>query len=352
MGEAIDISPEHEAVRKGRISSSRIAAVMGVDRYVTPLQVWCDILGLDPETKRPAKPKVKSPQEESVERAKRRGRRLERECVAYGAEEMVNITGHEVEVVDMPAVVHPIHDWISDKPDAGYKLPDGRIVLVDAATVGGAEIFHKRWGDAQTDQVDDPVLLRDLWHLLCHPDSERVMNPVLVGGWKFDFQWWMVERDAELEELIVGQAHAWYERHVVKQSPPPATVSDGRLLARLYTGNQAELKGDPDVLEWAIEAKRLGAEAARMKHETDKIRMRIRERLGEHTSYRWGQGRKVTLSKAKPRAKVNWHRVATELGAKVPVEDFSQIVKNCTYDEQRERSLRITIPGLAEDDDA
>lgn len=329
------------------IGGGQVAAVMGLDPHKSALEVWFEL------TRRPKHGEgAEPPEERKRKRALERHRALESVCITYGTEELEQITGHVCTPESPGLVVHPEHAWAVSAPPCAWSVAGQELVLGVPKTVSGAEIFHKRWGQEQTDQVADAVLAADQWHMLLRPDVRRCMNPVLIGGWKFNFSWWMVERDDELGAMLLERAGAWYEQYVVKGQPPPAVPRDDALLSRLWSGRKdQQIRPEMELVEIAVEAKRLSIEGDRLKHQADKLRTRLRERMGDATAMRWGENRKVTLSVASPKKVVHWQGVATELGSRIAPEEFTALIAKNTYEKLDKRTMKITIPGFDDEDD-
>jgi hypothetical protein len=327
------------------ITGSQIAAVLGMDPHKSALEAWFEITG-----RRKYGEGAEPPDERRRRRALERHRALERICLEYGTEELETIVGRVAEPVELPYASLPDSPWAQSRPPAAWRVGD-ELVLGVPKTVSGAEIFHKRWGTERTDQVADAVLVADQWHMLHYPDAHRCLNPVLIGGWKFNFSWWMVEADPELGKILLERAHAWHVEYVEKNQPPPAVPRDDVLLARLYAGRKdQQTQAGPELIELCAQAKRLGAEADRLSHQNDKLRTQIREMLADCTAARWGGDRKVTLSLAKPTKAVHWQGVATDLAAKLPSDLFTETIAKHTYEKLDKRILRITIPGFEDDE--
>lgn len=328
------------------LGANNVAAVLGMDPHKTALEVWFELTrrarhgaGAEP------------PEEKRRKRALERHQALESVCIEYGTEELTTLTGQLCSSVHLPTVSLPDHPWAVSTPRCAWKAGE-ELVLGVPKTMSGAEVFHKRWGQENTDQVSDATLIADQWHLLHHPNAERCFNPVLVGGWKFNFSWWMVDKDLDLGAMLLERAHAWYVEHVQGDKPPAAVPRDDALLSRLWSGRKDQsYRPDMEFVEIATEAKRLGIEGNRYRRLSDKLRTRLRELMADATSSRWGEGRKVTLSAVTPTKAANWQAIATELGAKIPSSEFAALVAKHTYEKLPKRTLRITIPGFEDDED-
>lgn len=330
---------------QGQLTERHVAAALGFDPYKSPLEVWYELTG-----KRKPSDGAEAPDDRRKRRAIERQSKLESECDAFGGEELETITGMAVVREELPRTT--LEPWASATPRSAWRISDGELVLGMPKTVSGAEMFHKRWGEQNTDQVSDPVLIAAHWQMHHFPDVRRTLVPTLIGGWTFNFSWWMIGADKDLGEQIYDQARTWYEAHVRKDMMPSPIPRDNPLLARLWPGRKnKEMRGDVDAIELAVEAKRLKIEVDRLKHANDVACTKLRNLMQDATALRWGKDRKVTLSISTTKKLVDWQRVATELGAKIDPEDYGALLKACTYEKQTPRTMRISIPGFAEEDE-
>jgi putative phage-type endonuclease len=188
--------------RRTGIGGSDAAAVLGLSRWRSPLDVYLEKTGTDVEiTDTPAM---------------YWGRRLERVIL----EAYVEQTGV---AVDAPVGVYRMLRS-STRPWQIYS-PDGMAAdrLVEIKTARTAE----GWGEPGTDEVPDDYAIQ-VQHGMAVTGLPRCDVAVLIGG--SDFRVYTVERDnALIADLIAAEAAFW-QRVERRDPPPPRTYTEAQRL--------------------------------------------------------------------------------------------------------------------------
>jgi len=182
------------ADRKYYIGGSDEAALLGVSPWRTPLDVFLEKTG------------DATPFEGND--ATYWGTRLE----DVVAEEYARRTGNKVRRRNA-VLVHPEHDFLRanlDREIVGQK----RILECKTAGLRSAD----SWGEDGTDQVPD-YYLPQVAHYMAVTGATGADVAVLIGGQ--DFRIYHVERDLELERLVLERAVQFWHDHVVPRVPPP-----------------------------------------------------------------------------------------------------------------------------------
>lgn len=195
--------------RRTGIGGSDIAAILGLSRYKTPLQVWREKRG--------------EVIDDADNAAMRWGRYLEPVVRQAYADE----TGREV-LLPSGILRHPTRPFMVASLD-GF-TEDRRVF--EAKTARTAE----GWGEAGSDQVPQAYLLQVQWYMAITGFAVADVA-ALIGG--SDFRVYPIEADAELHELMIDAA-AEFWRSVERGEPPePLTVSDA--VARWGRSSRADL---------------------------------------------------------------------------------------------------------------
>jgi len=234
------LTPQDLALRTRGIGASEVAAILELDPYKGPIDVW---LRKATPTRGPLLPP--SPPSPAAE------------------------MGHAIEPVIRQLYME--RTGIEVKPTATTVHPDFAFVLATADGLGeqsgleiklvGANMAH-HWGDAGDPAgVPDYVITQTAQNMAVF-DRDRWDVCALVGG--TDLRLWTIERDADLEaSLIEAQADFW-ERYVLgDEAPPMPDVGSRReYMRKRYPGStktRARQLGAEEELEIAVLVEQLVA---------------------------------------------------------------------------------------------
>ena len=169
---AVDLTPGSPAWLRV-VTASKVAAIVGVSPYESPLSMWRKMRGLDaPDPDNPAM---------------ERGRLLEPAVLAWWHARHPDARL----VAEQPTWTLDGITWGAATPDEVVIL-DGDLVAVEAKTTSSWEA----WGEPGTDEVPAWYAAQACWQLAMCPDARRVHVPVL--GPRLDFREYVVERDDDL----------------------------------------------------------------------------------------------------------------------------------------------------------
>lgn len=218
--------------RRQGLGGSDMAAVMGVDKYRTPLQVFLQKTGILKDS--------------DPTRFTYWGNRLE-ELVA---DEFSIQSGKKVQRLNR-LLRHPEHSFITGN--------------IDRRIVGEPAVLECKTASAyKADDWDGAAPINyiiQLQHYLMLTGAERGYFAVLIGG--NDFRHFEMKRDDGLIADIESAAKNFWLKHVVPGVPPEATAGDNEILLDLYRDPSDEVLEMDD--EWEL-ACRLYLEA----HEIEK----------------------------------------------------------------------------------
>ena len=239
--------------RETGIGGSDIAAVLGLDRFRQPYDVWAEKVGLTPREEA----------ELLSDDPRFWGHHLEQPIAEAYAKRASEARGEPVKVRRVNQTRrHPEYPWL--------------VANIDRDVVGerrGLEIknvtpwLRSAWGDEGTDEAAD-YYVPQAHHYLLVLDYDRWDLAAYFGG--ADLRVYHFLRSREFDELIIERTHAFWHDHVLAGEPPPFDFEfqhAERTLEQLYPGVNArkvvQLGDRGQVLADALElarAHRLNAE--------------------------------------------------------------------------------------------
>jgi putative phage-type endonuclease len=193
-----------EARKKG-LGGSDIAAILGLSKWRSPMDVWADKRGLtDPIDENPAMV---------------RGRILEPAIADWYAE---TTNSKVIEGPEMP-VAGP-HEWMLASPDR-YVLSGGNRFGLEIKTARSA----RDWGDEGSDNIPVYYATQVAWYMAC-TDADRwdVATLFMIND---EFRTYTLNRDKTVEDRLVEVCGDWWETHMIKGEPP---TIDGSNAAAKY----------------------------------------------------------------------------------------------------------------------
>lgn len=192
--------------RKG-IGGSDVAAICGLSRYKSALEVYLDKLGEIP-------PKEDNPKMKA-------GRMLEPVIADWFTEE-TGIRVQEQKCIfqhkDYPFMLANIDRWVIGE-NAGLEIKNT------------GEYSRHDWFDGQTEVIPTEYQLQAN-HYMAVLGAERWYVAVLIGGW--DFQWRVIERDEHLIKNLITIEQAFWQHNVLEKNLPQVTSQDTDLLNQMY----------------------------------------------------------------------------------------------------------------------
>lgn len=233
--------------RKG-LGGSDIAAICGMSRYKSPMEVYLDKLGEIPSLE--DNPKMKA------------GRMLEPVIAEWFAEE----TGMKVQRQnsifqhkEYPFMLANIDRWLPGL-NAGLEIKNT------------GEYSREDWSGTQA----PTEYILQCNHYMAVTGADRWFICVLIGGW--DLQWKVIERDDELiNNLITIEKEFWYN-NVLAKNPPALSHQDTRYINFTYSDSKPNSSVDlPEesypIIQSLISAKE-AKRAAEIEEETAKNRIK------------------------------------------------------------------------------
>jgi predicted phage-related endonuclease len=246
----VDLTPGSSAW--GRlVSGSKVAAMLGVSPWSSPLATWLEMKGQVPRDG------------DGGTEAKRRGHFLEPAILAWWRDRHPNLLSYEEQPTNW------FEDWGIATLDALAMTEDYEWVIAEAKSTSSWD----GWGKEGTDEVPLYYLAQVLWQMACTPQAERAY--VAAIGPFLDFREYVIERDDEKIEDLVRKVRAFKES-LEGDDPPeldghPATL---KAVSRLHLGvvkKEVATIPDADAREY-VEAE-AALEAAQERQRTIKSKL-------------------------------------------------------------------------------
>ncbi|MGW8374290.1 lambda-exonuclease family protein [Streptomyces sp. ODS28] len=318
------------AVRRGGIGGSEVAAVLGMDRYRSPLEVYLDKVGELPDL----------PRDPVLDEAAYWGRTLE----PLVADAFAERTG--LPVTEGPGTLaHNQRPWMLanlDRLVTDPEQPDEPAVLeVKTRSAFQAE----EWRES----VPDGPALQSHWYLAV-TGYRRAHVAALVGGQRMVVH--TVERDESLVAHLVELVGEFW-RHVQERTPPPADGSPATadLLAHLYEVRpDAVTVADPDEVEPLLDE--LAALKTREQQLADERRLvenRLKTLAGEaevvrcrdEVAFTWKQNGPLSAKRFRAAHPV----LAEQYTRSAPALDTARLAADHPETYRAHRARRLIVPS-------
>lgn len=278
-------TPEERERRRSGIGASEAGAVLGLSPFRTPTEVWLEKVGL-------SEPQADSP-------ALEWGRRLEPVVLAKYAE----TAGVLLTPASGPAR-HPGVPVLFATPDA--VRPDG--ALVEAKTTTSDE----GWGEPGTDEVPEHYLVQVAVQMACC--GAPACEVAVLNLRRRAFAVYHVERDLDLEAVLLPRLAAWWEQYVVLRTPPQETGAVA--LARWPRERAADLVPAPaDAIFWLDVLRRARDERKRIEEAEAEAADALKALIGPAAGLVAPDGVRVTWKANPDRRVTDWQAVAAAAGA-------------------------------------
>lgn len=298
------------AERLTGLGGSDVGAILGLSPYRTPCDVWAEKTG-----------RV-APSESNL--AMRFGTFAEQ----FVASEYTAQTGNAVQRFT-PMLRHPTAPLIGHIDrlviPAGQKRASHKGViktdrLLEAKTASAFAAFKAdEWGAAGTDAVPATYLIQVATYRILTGCAHADLA-VLFGNQ--ELRVYHLERDAELEGMILARASEWWANHVIRDTPPaPVCDADVRLL---YPRSAPQKAKEADyTMIGAIDALRLvRTQISELEKDEDALAVAIKAYMADAEALTVGGAAVATWKSAATTKKTDWKAVANALAAPKELVDM------------------------------
>lgn len=258
-------SDEATESRCGFIGGSDAAAVLGLSDWTTPVQLWLQKTGLEPE----ARPDAKR------QRVLDRGKKLEPFIVDMLIDKLID-EGHDVEVVATnQRHTDPEFPFLRAEIDVEL-IVDGEPVNADAKSASG--FMRKKWGAEGSD--DMPLAYAaQFMHGLMVTGRRRTLCAALIGLDDVLLYW--LERDDETIAGMRAKEVEFWHQHVVARVPPdPVRFADLRALHPKDNGRTIEATAEVDAA--VTELGKLRGFKRQIEGREEELQLLIARHMGDH----------------------------------------------------------------------
>lgn len=235
---AVDFGDDREAwlaARRTGIGGSDVAAILGLSPWSTPIMVWRDKTGRDPDSDATWSMKIGTAMEATI---------------ADTWAESVGATLHS-----LPFLRDASHPHRLASVDRVAVMPDGTVVLVEV-----------KWSARGLDEVPAHYLTQIVWYMAILGLTRAYL---VVGGPYTEPKGLLVEFDADLAgDILAACDRFWTDNVAADIEPPPQNADERKGVAlRRLEGSAAEVEAD-DATE-GIAAELIAAKARQAEAEAN-----------------------------------------------------------------------------------
>lgn len=294
--------------RRTGISGTDVSAILGINPWASPLDVWLDKRGQ-------AEPKVET-------MAMKMGNLLEPVVATLYAEE----TG--ATLVEPGFMRHPIREWQIGTPDRialahGFdtSLPGWWDTLIEIKTARSGN----DWGEPGTDQIPRHYLTQVAWYLGL-TELPIAHLAVLIGA--SEYRRYVVHRDMDLEAVLLERCDEFWKTNILGGQMPQVDGSESasKYIASRFPRNIEPLRvASTEELDLAHRLAKARAATAAAEREQAEAENLLKSAIGEAEGLDLGPFGKITWKATKPRETTDWKAVAAE--ANIPAEVITRHTK-------------------------
>ena len=252
-------------LRSKSLGGSDIGAILGLSSYRTAVDVWMEKTG------------------KQIDQKDHIALRFGQFAEEFVASEYARATQSILATHDS-AVIHPVYDYMHGHIDR-FVLEDGATVMDETGRIHAKKILECKtanpfaqsdWGDVGSDQVPLSYLVQCAWYMML-TNLQQTDLAVLFGN--TDFRIYCIQRDAELEDIILNRAKDFWQSYVLGDTPPPAhSEADLNKLFKNSAPNKV-LEASSASYELIQKLKDLNTRIKHHEEEVDEIKQKIMEQM-------------------------------------------------------------------------
>ena len=273
--------------RQSGIGGSEIAAIVGLNQYRTPMQVWESKVNpvQDEETSQPAYWGTVLEDVVAKEYALRTGNKVQRLTKQMRHPEF----SFAIANIDR-AVINP-------EISGNVRWKDGRLTtdrILECKTANG--FMAKQWGEAGTDSVPDAYLIQCQWYMGVTGASVCDLA-VLIGGQ--DFRIYTILRDDDLINDLLIQGAAFWELVQNKIEPDPVNYPEA-VKKWAISDPSLSVQADDSLIDDLEQIQGIKAQVKELEAQEDAIKARVLVAMQDAETLLY-QGVKVATCKTQTR---------------------------------------------------
>jgi len=228
--------------RKKHLGSSDIAAILGLDRFKSAYDVWASKTDRLPD--------------DSGNAATKAGQYFENGVLEYAEENLGNLIRNQYRSVKGSGIP------IGTNVDA-IVVQTGEPVEAKTAGLFGPLMDH--WGNENTDEVPDRVIIQASVHMLC-TESELCHIAAFLGG--RGFVPFVIRRDETIINVVSETAVNFWEKFVLTDTPPDNSLPSVSTVKRLRREPKSIVQIDDSLVDVWLAAKEAAKAANALKEQT------------------------------------------------------------------------------------
>jgi putative phage-type endonuclease len=273
------------------IGGSDIGAILGLSKFRTPLQVWQEKVGQEVPKQNSLPLRFGSFAEDFV------------------AQEYAMATGNEV-TTHIEPFIHPQYPFLSGHIDrfvlrANTSLftSSGQLNTSTLLECKTASPFAKdEWGDPGSDEVPMSYLVQCAWYMLLTGCTRSDLAVLFSNS---DFRIYSITKDAQLENILLDKALAFWHAHVLtKIPPPPVSEADCKLLY-LQSKESKSIEVTAEVLGILQEVPKLNAAVSECEDRLSQIKQALMQAMQDADTLSWNGKVLATWKAPKPSFKLD-----------------------------------------------
>jgi putative phage-type endonuclease len=245
------ITEQQKQKRKKRIGSSDVAAIVGLDPFKSPYDVFLEKTG-----------KLEGEQKETE--AMTEGKFEETGLILY-AQSLLGFIIKKPSLLEFAS--QELNGLIVSHPDGLVKATGNRVEAKRQTYYARKE--SEMWGEPGSDQVPDRVVIQTSVHILCSPKSDVCHIPASLPFRKWEM--FAVKRNNDLIASIIEFVDNFWQNNVLKDTPPSDSKPALAVIKRIRHIPDKTISIPADIaLNWdKARQNRLAAEKTEDKHLTD-----------------------------------------------------------------------------------
>ena len=269
--------------RRHFIGGSDIGAILGLNAYKTPVDVWLEKTG--------------KASRQPTNLAMRFGTFAEE----FVASEYSQATGLLVKEPEAE-FIHPeyvycrahldrlVFDALETKQELG---PPKKILECKTAS----PFRQEQWGDSGSNQVPFSYLCQCIWYMAVTglPTTDLA---VLFGN--SDFRIYTIDRDIELEQIILEKANIFWNENILKDIPPQTSSEEDCKKLFEKSCPEKSMEADKALLQMAIDYQALLAKEEEVAGSINHIKQIFMNTMKDAESIRFNNRDLITWKKTKP----------------------------------------------------